>query len=136
MGANNVMRVYLGWAASLNDRPFRLLSYMALVSVDGDSEPWFGQGHDVLASTALGLKCPSDNDKERAAALRIVRRHISPLFAAGAIETRRRATSGNLGVTHVVYRLYLDGPGKDSPFPTGRVLPAEWTGGGQQRPAD
>lgn len=118
MGARNAQRVYFGWGPVLKDRPLRLLVYMALAARDDDSEPWFGRGHAVLATEALGMQLPADEGKpdypaKRDAVMRKVRRHITPLIAAGAIATRTRATSGGdlASGTHVIYRLYLDGPG-------------------------
>lgn len=121
MGAQNIGRVFVGWGGQLTDRPFRLLVYMALRSLDRDADPWFGEGHAVLAEVALGLKLPEDPDdwKGRDAVLRKVRRHITPLLTRGAIETRTRAVTvpgRDYGSKHVVYRLFLDGPWKSSPF--------------------
>lgn len=124
MGASNVGRVYLGWGTLLKDRPFRLLVFMALHSRDHDQEPWFGMRHEDLAEFALGLQVAKDGP-ERDKTLRIVRRHVTPLFALGAIQTTRRATTGGMGVRPVVYRLYLDGPWRSSPFPDRE--PGRWT---------
>lgn len=128
MGGSNVARVYRGWGTRLKDRPFRLLGYMALVSMDNDKEPWFGLGHDSLAEFALGLHLPIDDDPVgRDRVLRIVRRHVTVLHAAGAIETTRRARTGTLGTKHVVYRLYLDGPWLSSPFADLGDVAGAWT---------
>lgn len=61
MGAGNVSLVYLRWA-SLPDRPFRLLAYMALVSMDTDCPPRFWGGYPSLAR-ALGRNTPDDTPK-------------------------------------------------------------------------
>lgn len=101
--------------------------YMALCSLDGDAEPWFSLGsssHETLAEFALGLRIP-DDPAGRDAALRIVRRHITPLFMAGAIETTRRAVSTPNGIgSAVVYRLWLDGPSMAKLFPPPAARPA------------
>ena len=102
MGASNAVRVYATWG-HLADRPLRVLTYMALVARDNDAAPWFGQGHEALAVFALSLT-PDD------AGLRAVRRAVTALHDAGAIETVRRATFGKRGTSHVQYRLWLDGP--------------------------
>lgn len=102
MGAANAVRAYRAWG-HLDDRPLRLLVYMALVARDGDAAPWYGQGHEALAMFALN-RTPDD------AGLRAVRRSLTPLFAAGALETVKRATYGKRGTSQVHYRLWLDGP--------------------------
>jgi hypothetical protein len=122
MGASNAIRVYHGWGAKLKDKPLRLLIWMALHAKDDDSEPWYSLGertHETLAEFALGLQFPrptGDAHKDelaRDAVLRKVRRHLTPLFAAGAISTKRRAVTTQQGVTAVVYALRLDGPPDD-----------------------
>lgn len=123
LGASNALRVYNAWGRpqygrpALTDRSLRLLAYMALVSVDGDAEPWCGVGHRQLAILALGLDIPEDPVKADAA-LRKVRRAIAPLHKAGAIRTVRRATYGIRGEIPARYRIYLDGP-----EPGGRTSP-------------
>lgn len=131
MGAANALRAYHGWRGSaLKDRSMRLLIYMALIARDHDAEPWYGLGHADLAVMALGLELPADNGNpqdraKRDAVLRKVRRHITPLLEAGAIEVKHRATYGALGAKHVVYRLHLDGPFRPVPLTgTGRRGPA------------
>jgi hypothetical protein len=109
VGAANVLRVYHSWRRHLDDRPFCLLAYMALIARDQDAEPWFGQGHAALAELALGMDVPTEA-KQRDAVLRKVRRHITPLFAAGAICTRKRARYGRYVKSQVQYRLHLDAP--------------------------
>ena len=61
MGAGNVSLVYLRWAR-LPDRPFRLLAYMALVSMDTDMPPRFWGGYPSLAR-ALGRNTPDEVSK-------------------------------------------------------------------------
>lgn len=119
MGAYNALRVYHAWSGTLTAKPMQLLVYMSLVARDYDADPWFGLGHEDLATVALGLKLPDDPDNRRAydAVLRKVRRHITPLLDKGAIETRDRATFGPRGTTHVVYRLFLDGERKTIAMP-------------------
>lgn len=114
MGVGNIKRVYMGWAPTLNGKPMQVLIYMAMVSRDHDSAPWYGLGHEDLAANALGLELPLDdktpeNERARATMLRKVRRHITPLLKHGAIEVKERATFGHLGTSHVVYVLHLDG---------------------------
>lgn len=103
------MKVYITYGRVLEDRPMRLLVYMALIARDQDSQPWFGQGHAVLAEFALGMDVPEE-PAAREAVMRKVRRMITPLFAAGAICTTRRATYGRFIKKNVEYRLHLDTP--------------------------
>lgn len=124
MGSSNALRVYQTWGRphgarpALTNRSLRLLTYMALVSVDGDAEPWCGVGHRQLAILGLGLDFPEDPAKADHV-LRKVRRFIEPLHRAGAIRTVRRATYGVRGEVPARYRLYLDEPAPPlpSPFP-------------------
>ena len=120
MGASNALRVYAAWGGVLDDRPLRLLIYMALVARDKDATPWFSQGHEALSEMALGTPVPDEPQKERDKALRVVRRAITHLHQAGAISTVKRATYGKRGTSNVHYRLYLDGPNPDRPQVTGR----------------
>lgn len=115
MGAGNALRVYNAWGGKLSGKPLALLAYMALHSRDGDSDPWYGLGHADLAVHVFGIDLKSHIDpRKRDVQLRKVRRHVTPLFLAKAIETKDRATYGLLGEHHVVYRLFLDGPGISS----------------------
>lgn len=120
MGAGNALRVYAAWSGILPGKPLAVLAYMALHTRDGDSDPWYGLGHADLAVNALGIDLVApkgpEGKKKRDNQLRKVRRHITPLVAEKAIETRDRATFGLLGEHHVVYRLYLDGPGITSSY--------------------
>jgi DNA-binding transcriptional ArsR family regulator len=80
----------------------QILVYMALVSIDDDSRPWFGMGHEALAEHALGRPAPiTDSD------IRAVERAITPLRRAGAIETDRRASVRRDGPSTARYRLVL-----------------------------
>ena len=127
MGASNALRIYNTWGRPVDGRPalsnrsLRLLVYMALISRDGDLEPWCGVGHTTLAVMALGLSMP-DDPKKADAVKRKVRRFITPLRAAGAIRTERRATYGERGEQPARYRLYLDGPAPDLDDPEGLTM--------------
>jgi hypothetical protein len=111
VGAANAMRVYAAWG-HLDDRPFRLLIYMALRARDHDAEPWYGAGHEELAEIGLGLK-PPQTSRESEAVYRAVRRAMTALHDARAIRTTRRAAPGK----QASYRLYLDGPTQDGERP-------------------
>jgi hypothetical protein len=111
VGAANAMRVYTAWS-HLDDRPLRLLIYMALRARDHDAEPWYGAGHEELATIALGLK-PPQTDREREAVYRTVRRAMTALHQARAIRTTRYSAPGK----QASYRLYLDGPTQDGHRP-------------------
>jgi hypothetical protein len=116
MGYRNVARVYNGWGGALPGEALATLAYMALHSRDEDQDPWYGLGHEDLAVHRFGLKMLDEGDKKRDNQMRHVRRHITTLLDKRAIETKKRATYGLLGTRHVVYRLYLDGPGISSAF--------------------
>ena len=122
MGASNALRVYAAWGRVFrrDDRPLRVLVYMALVAKDADSKPWYSQGHEALSEMALGTPVPDEPKAERDKVLRVVRRAITQLHQAGAIRTVKRATYGKRGTSNVHYRLYLDGPGPDRPQVTQR----------------
>jgi hypothetical protein len=57
MGASNVAAVFIYWRR-LPHAPFRLLVYMALVSMDADDPPKYWGGWQALAE-ALGRKMPA-----------------------------------------------------------------------------
>lgn len=119
VGYYNAVRVHDGWAAILKPNPFRLLVYMALRARDDDEEPWFGLGHEHLAIKVLGLKMSERTTVRGQQAydvqLRRVRRAVTQLVNEKAIETRDHATFTRHGTSHVIYRLYLDGPGLSRP---------------------
>lgn len=127
MGASNALRVYAAWGG-LPPKSHQVLVYMALVSIDGDAEPWYGLGHDDIGRRALNLDVPDAEAAEadpkaakaRAEALRKVRRHMTPLHRRGAIETTRKATFGHRGPAPARYRLYLDGPKSADVIPLSR----------------
>jgi hypothetical protein len=66
MGATNVSLAYLRWA-QLPDRPFRLLTFMSLISLDTDMPPRFWGGYPSLAR-ALGRKTPDHPQPDATAA--------------------------------------------------------------------
>lgn len=89
MGATNVKRAYAIWAGKVPPQPMVVLLYMALVSMDSDRAPWFGQGHEALAEHALGRK-PAATKKELDANQRAVERAVAPLLEAGALIADRK----------------------------------------------
>lgn len=112
MGAANAIRVYATYGTMLGDHAMRALVYMALVSMDGDAEPWFGLGQEALSELAFGRKVPSADDDPagREATLKAVRRATAELQKAGAIRTSARARFGAQRSQNARYRLYLDIP--------------------------
>jgi hypothetical protein len=102
MGATNVMLAYRLYAGRVPATSMQLLTYMALVSLDGDDKPWFGQGYEGLAVFALGRPAPT-----READLRAVERAMKPLLDIGAIVTERRAAARRDGPRTARYRLQL-----------------------------
>lgn len=104
MGASNVIAAFSLYAGRVPPLSMQCLAYMAVVSRDADTEPWFGQGHEALAVHAMGRREPvSDAD------LRAVRRAVAPLLKAGAIEADRKAAPRRNGPSTVRYRLNLVG---------------------------
>lgn len=104
MGASNVKAAYVLWGR-LPDRAFRLLTYMALVSLDGDGEStkarrYFAGRADLAA--ALGRAVPDEPDeadqsppaltarRARHAAFEAVRGALAELRRVGAIREVRR----------------------------------------------
>jgi hypothetical protein len=102
MGASNVAAAYTTWAGKVPPLSMVVLTYMALVSRDGDRQPWFGQGHAALAVHALGRVEPVTE-----ADIRAVERAVAPLAKAGAIRADRRASVRRDGPSTVRYRLNL-----------------------------
>lgn len=115
MGAANAIRAYATYGSVLGDHAMRVLAYMALVSADRDTEPWFGLGAEALSELALGRPVPArdDDPKEHEAALRSVGRALGDLKAAGAIRTAERAKFGARVAQNARYRLFLDVPHTD-----------------------
>jgi hypothetical protein len=81
----------------------QVLVYMALVSNDADTKPWFSKGREAIAELALGRPAPFDR-----AAARAVERAIEPLLAIGAISTDRKASVRRDGDSTARYRLNLN----------------------------
>jgi len=105
VGAGNAIVVTTLWSQYLNDRPFRALVYMALVSLDDAADPRYWAGWQPLAH-ACGSPAPRDCEtgtahtdgerecKECAASQRVVRRAVAGLVAAGAVTLIRRPRKG------------------------------------------
>lgn len=147
VGATNVSLVYLGWS-HLPDRPFRLLAYMALVSLDTDVPPRYFGGYPALAR-ALGRNTPDAFDRHSAtdsqrrafkADMEAVRNALSPLLAASAVIVDRPEAPGRgpefaLVLDERSRRSLPDGPGdacqrsRDG-LPTVQVSPADLGGVG------
>ncbi len=102
MGAMNVLAAYAKYSGKVPPLSMVLLAYMAVVSMDSDSHPWFGRGHKALAEHALGRAAPIEE-----ADVRAVERAIAPLLKVGAIFVDRRAAPRGDGVNTVRYRLNL-----------------------------
>lgn len=106
MGAGNVKLAYGRWA-DLPHAPFRVLVFMAVMSLDKDDPPLFWAGRDVLAM-ALGRMVPDEDDdetaRERDTTFRLVRKATTVLAKHGAISVKTRAAPGR----NAVYALHLD----------------------------
>lgn len=91
MGRTNVAAVYVRWGGKLDDGAMRLLTWMALVSLDPENNPMidyapchYWQGWEAQAE-ALGYRdIPTDGAK-RANVRRAVQRVRARLVEAGAI---------------------------------------------------
>ncbi|AVT37401.1 hypothetical protein [Plantactinospora sp. BB1] len=89
MGASNVKLVYTLWR-DLPDGPFRVLAYMALVSLDEDDPPKFWAGREALAlatGRVVADRWTEDPDElaERRRAFKAVDRNLKALREFGAI---------------------------------------------------
>lgn len=108
MGASNAIAAYVLYSSRLPSKSMHVLNWMALVSLDKDTEPWWSQGHEVLAKMPLGRPEPITS-----ADLRAVERAITPLFEAGAITVDRHSSGRPGNPQHVRYRLWLRQPAPD-----------------------
>lgn len=115
MGRHNALAVYEQWR-HLPERPRAALVYMALIALDYDStrddtdaRVYFG-GHAPIAN-ALGLN--DDLTPPTPGHLRMVRRYIDQLRAAGAVVRVQRAKNHR----PAVYRLELGRPAVDNRRP-------------------
>ncbi|MCA4132948.1 hypothetical protein [Arthrobacter sp. M4] len=118
MGAGNVALAFAHWA-SLDDRSFRVLCRMALVSMDNGNPPKYFAGRDDLAA-ALGKEVPAKPDdadlspeaeaarKARASVHEIVRKAVARLAREGAIVSSGDARFKN----RAEYSLHLDRSGQ------------------------
>jgi hypothetical protein len=102
MGASNVAAAFARWAGKVPPLSMQVLVYMALVSKDGDREPWYGQGQEALAEAALGRRPPIQR-----ADVKAVERAVEALAAAGAITTVRKASVRRDGRSTAKYRLNI-----------------------------
>lgn len=113
MGASNVSKAFKHWA-HLDDRSFRVLCRMALVSMDNGEPPKYWAGRDDLA-LALGKAVPPKPDKGdgspeakaadriRASSFEIVRKAVAVLAKEGVI-----SSSGDAGYRgRAEYSLHL-----------------------------
>ena len=98
MGASNVKAVYAQWG-DLTNNAFRLLAYMALVSMDADNPPRYWGGREDLAA-ALGREVPPENDddpevtRKRNVAFKAQRDATGVLSQRGAIKAIKNARGG------------------------------------------
>ena len=147
MGAQNVGLVYLYWS-HLADRPFRVLAYMALVSMDTDCPPRYWGGYPALAR-AIGRSTSDTFDKASANAAEVrakkadmeaVRNALGPLLDASVVVMDRPESPGKgpefaLLLDERSRRSLLDGPGEvcsrsRRSLPTVQANPADLGGVG------
>jgi hypothetical protein len=112
MGAANSLAAYKLYAGKIPPTSLAVLVYMALVSLDRDSEPHWWEGHAMLAVRCFGYPEPVAD-----AGLRAVRRAVTPLLEAGAITTTRHGSGRKGRVTTARYRLWLTAPAQDGKRP-------------------
>lgn len=128
MGIENVKLVYARWT-HLPDRAFRVLCFMAMVSMDNDNPPTFWGGREQLAF-ALGRMVPEEpaasdysaraetNRKARTADFQAVKVALAALTKAGVAVLENRPRPGQ----NAVYSLHLGGlMGKAQPTEQGRT---------------
>gem|GEM_PF-6757393 len=113
LGAGNVSLAFTNWAG-LDDRSFRVLCRMALVSMDNGTPPRYFAGRDDLAA-ALGKPLPAKPDdsdqsaeaeasrKARASVYEVVRKAVARLVKEGVIVSSGDARFRN----RAEYSLYL-----------------------------
>lgn len=118
MGAGNVALAFANWA-TLDDRSFRVLCRMALVSMDNGSPPRYFAGRDDLAAS-LGKPIPAKPDdadnsaaaeaarKARASVYEVVRKAVARLVKEGVIVSSGDARFRN----RAEYSLYLHRTGQ------------------------
>ncbi|NSX37814.1 hypothetical protein HTS88_15630 [Pseudarthrobacter oxydans] len=118
MGAGNVALAFANWA-TLDDRSFRVLCRMALVSMDNGNPPRYFAGRDDLAA-ALGKPLPAKPEeddvsaaaeaarKARASVYEVVRKAVARLVKEGVI-----VSSGDARFrSRAEYTLYLHRSGQ------------------------
>ena len=101
MGAGNVKAAYALWRSRVDDRPFSVLAYMALRSLDTDQSPVYFGGHEELASAALGRL----DDPASDAAQRAVRRCVKHLTDVGALALENRPRLGERAIYSLALRV-------------------------------
>lgn len=140
MGAGNVMRAYVSWA-HLPANAFRILVFMAVITLDDAVDPkyWGGReplvraiGREPLPEPAASDKSARANDlrKARAADFQAVKIAIGALVKAGVVTQESPGAPGR----NAVYALRFDAPtGKAEPTEQGRLSlgtgyaePTEW----------
>jgi hypothetical protein len=129
MGIENVKLVYACWT-HLPDRAFRLLVFMAMVSMDNGKPPTFWGGREQL-SFALGRMTPEEPAptdrsvraetyrKARAADFQAVKVALAALTKAGVAVLENRPQPGR----NAIYTLHLGSlMGKAQPTEQGRTI--------------
>lgn len=110
MGARNVGRAYAYWRC-LPHAPFRLLVFMAYLSLDADEPPRFFGGTEAMAE-AVGRDLPLTRTHRVA-----VSDLVGQLVRAGAISRHVQPAKGR----RAEYVLHLDGPERSGLTPDERL---------------
>lgn len=146
MGIQNIQTVYARWGA-LDGAPFRLLVFMAMVTMDDEDIPRYFATRDVLIRMGLGKSHPdepakfdhsrqADDDRRRIRANeQALKVALAALKKAGALSVLRPAAPGR----SAEYGLLIHSPtGKAEPTERGRLtLPTGYdnpTGTGKAEP--
>jgi hypothetical protein len=119
VGASNALAAYRLYASRVTPLAMSTLAYMALVSIDADTDPWFSLGAEMITVMAHGrppLAETGDADedaKAKKAMEHACERALKPLFEAGAITTARHSSGHPDRPRHARYRLWLTAPAPD-----------------------
>jgi hypothetical protein len=140
MGASNVQAVYTYWG-DLPDVAFRLLTYMALRSLDADDPPefWEGREHLVNATGRPMRRGPKDAGKTPELLGRLdyesVRAAIAQLIAAGAISRVRKGAPGRTA-RYALHLLRVPAMGQTKPASVPSPTQTKPASMGQTKPAN
>ena len=120
MGAHNALAIRQQYGRRLPSSTMHVLTYMALVSLDDDPNPWFSQGHLVLAEFGLfrEVTCRCGHCRACRTHFEAVRRALKPALDLGAVTLERGGSRHRQdGRNTALYRLNLAGAVSIDPGP-------------------